>query len=112
MGLLLTPTGIEDGLILPPHATSPEALQEALEEHIIKWQLTGMGYHTTNGPPVSTFAPPSEISSAVTVSSAASTGNDDVHLLGDWLTERPRLYKSGNEHPLVAGHGEDGDLDM
>lgn len=56
-------------------------MREHVEEKIMDWQLTGV--------PLSPYSNASEISSAVTISSAASTYVDEIRANGDFLTERP-----------------------
>ena len=73
--LLLSPTGVEYAPILPP------IMPENVDEMMLQWQLTGI--------PLSPRSTASEFSSAVTVSSAASTYVDTRIANGDWLSKRP-----------------------
>ncbi|KAI0341686.1 hypothetical protein BDW22DRAFT_259794 [Trametopsis cervina] len=83
--IVTSPTGVEDAPIPPP--TFQNAFHD-LTENVLNWQLTGTSYHV-HGLPPSAFQVPSEISSAITVSSAASTCNEERHTNGDWLSQRP-----------------------
>lgn len=83
--IVTSPTGVEDAPIPPP--TFQNAFHD-LAENVLNWQLTGTSYHV-HGLSPSAFQVPSEISSAITVSSAASTCNEERHTNGDWLSQRP-----------------------
>lgn len=86
MQMLMMP-GDDESVIMPP-AVRPTGA--AIQDAIMNWQMNGTSSHVP-GLPLSAFSPPSELTSAVTVSSAESTATDlpGERRGGVWQSNRP-----------------------
>ncbi|KAI0093642.1 hypothetical protein BDY19DRAFT_918096 [Irpex rosettiformis] len=84
--LLLSPAGLHNAPMLP----WTDELAARLAENVMNWQQNGTPYHIWGLPP-SAHTAPSEVSTAITESSATSVFTDPGgrRTGGNWLTERP-----------------------